>query len=50
MEEIRITEIAYADDMVIIARDEEAMNENLRIYNESLGKINMSINEDNDYK
>jgi hypothetical protein len=33
MEDVKISEMLYADDMVIIAKDEKTTNDNLKIYN-----------------
>lgn len=45
MEEIKVSEMTYADDMVLIARDEKMLNKNVRIYNRALKTINMKIND-----
>lgn len=45
MQEIKVSEISYADGMVIlISEDEKTLNENLKIYREALNKYNMNIN------
>lgn len=44
LDQIKISEITYADDMVLVGKDEETLTQNVKIYNEKLESINMRIN------
>ncbi|GJQ81101.1 hypothetical protein Trydic_g14272 [Trypoxylus dichotomus] len=44
MNAINVQELMFADDMVLIAHSEETLQQNLKIYQEELTKINMEIN------
>lgn len=46
LEPIRISECAFADDLVIFARNENELRSNLRIWNEKLVEKKLKINEE----
>lgn len=44
MKEIQLSELLYADDMVLVAHSEEDLQYNVEIYHNELRKVNMKIN------
>lgn len=46
MRKIEITELYYADDIVIIAKDETTLNKNMEIYRNTLKKMKMKISKE----
>lgn len=46
MEKVKLTELAYADDMAIIGKNANDLQHNLNVYNRELKKKNMKINKD----
>lgn len=47
MNMIKISELSYADDIVIIAKTGTDRQYNLEIFHQELEQINMKINKDN---
>lgn len=46
MEQITVSDLCYADDIVIIAKNEKTLNLNMEIYKKALQKVNMTISKE----
>ena len=44
MESVKMSELAFADDLILIAKTEKDLNYNLKIWDEQLKKNSLNIN------